>query len=290
MADFSVRRRKNPPDQVIIHDTAGQGTRGGVIKTLRGKGAGTHYIIDWAGRTTKHADPLTEVTFHAGSFNERSVGFDNINPVTPRSRGRIMDLGPETMPAKHLAGKEFVIPPIDACEAAYVLISTLVSDPALNIPNQIPGLDSQGKLGVLTLAPVLYTLPGIFAHGQISGNRADGLFQLIYYALRRSGNFGEQDAYRTAQEIDYGRGGYVLLPPSARAKDVPLARARLQLMQYTARKDFQGAADKQAATDADVAAAQYAKTAAASGKFIVERTQNSGLLYDFETGKWSDEA
>jgi hypothetical protein len=258
MADFKTRPRKNPPTQIVIHENGGPSRREGVIETLRTRkdksgrvmNLGTHFIVDWDGSISKHADPLTEIVSHVGGgFNETSVGFDGINPVQPKVAGKwLKKIGFSTISAKHMAGQEFVVPSVDECEGSFKLITSLINDPQLNIPNTIPGLSAGGKLAVRTISPSLHTLPGVFAHGQMSSNRVDGIFHLIYFALRRSGAFDKFSAYQIAQEIDFGVGSYVVLPEAARVENVPLERQRLQLVSSASSRDFQGATDASGTT------------------------------------------
>jgi hypothetical protein len=56
------------------------------------------------------------------------------------------------------------------------------------------------------------------------------------------------------------------------------------------RPDFQRAAERAAPTAAEIAAEQFAKDGAVHGRFLVEKTNNNGLLYNFQVGKWNDEA
>lgn len=287
MGDFRSTPRREPPDQIVIHESAGSGTRATLVNTLRKKGLGTHYIIDWFGKgVTEHANPLTEVVSHASGFNTRAVGFDVINPVDPRYAGRIKKYGFETMQARHRGGAQFIIPPLDSCERAYELISTLVTRPDLNIPNTIPGLSADGKLGVGTLHRSLFKEAGIFSHAQLTQSRTDGTFQLIYYALRRSGAFDAQSAYATAQEIDTGKGNFVVIPLEAQTENIPPARVRLQLFVNATRRGFQKAWSSQGTAQQQIAAAQ---TTPVQGTFVINDGNKTGLTYDFQTGRWNDE-
>ena len=309
MGVFKSRPRKNAPDQLIIHETAGQNNyninnpRGsGPGKTLYDAGYGSHFFINWNSRQViKAADPRTEVVGHCEGMNTRSVGFDHINPVDVPSGKIILKPPPKILKnAIHMKGRrsqDYVLPTLNMCEAGFALMSELINRPDLNIPNEIPGLDEDGKLWVTT-APnykELMKLPGVFCHAQVSPARWDGAFMLIYFALRRAGgDFAlPQTAYDTAQKIDSlaaGSGpGYVLLPESAQVEDVPLARRRLLLVSSATRRDFQQATERAGRTDLEIEGEQRLDLAIAQGRFVVDTVPNAGVLYNFETGRWNDE-
>jgi hypothetical protein len=80
------RPRRSEPDLVVWHHTAGEGDGYRIHRTLRKRRLSVHFTIDYDGSIIQHADLMT-ICYHAGSYNDRSVGIEMQNKaLAPTSR------------------------------------------------------------------------------------------------------------------------------------------------------------------------------------------------------------
>lgn len=73
-----IRARKNPPKQIILHWTASENPILKVLRNLRARNLGYHYIIDREGILYNIIDP-NYVASHASEWNETSIGISLVS-------------------------------------------------------------------------------------------------------------------------------------------------------------------------------------------------------------------
>ena len=79
--DKNCRARDQKITQIVVHTTGGNGGAEQVIRTLKNRDLGIHYIIA-DGSAFQCADPEHTVTPHAGAVNGYSIGIEVRNPLT----------------------------------------------------------------------------------------------------------------------------------------------------------------------------------------------------------------
>lgn len=74
------RRRQGPPNKLVIHWTAAEGSAQQVFRTLNKRGLSVDFIVDWDGKLyCCNEDLPNRLTSHAGPANTSSVGVEVVN-------------------------------------------------------------------------------------------------------------------------------------------------------------------------------------------------------------------
>ena len=73
---FKGLERKGAPTFVTIHNSAGSNGGIKVANYLQGKGLGVHFTVELDGTILQHADPVTQIVYHASGINNDSIGIE----------------------------------------------------------------------------------------------------------------------------------------------------------------------------------------------------------------------
>lgn len=201
--------REEPPDRIVIHESAGPSTtRARTVATLRKRGLSSHYTIESDGSIHRHL-PDSHHGHHAGGpWNRLSFGYDSINPV--QVSGSTLRPGQRAIKATYAPprGKwngQVVLGSPAQLEAEWDLIWHLALKHS--IPLTFPAVTTaNGKrvyrwtFGTATLPESSEGGPGIWAHANFSNKRADGLTSLLYAVLRNDGH-GPEEAYQLVIDL-----------------------------------------------------------------------------------------
>lgn len=76
--NLNGRRRSYVPKFIVMHHTNTDSVED-TLDVLSRRGLSTHYIIARNGDIWEIKNPITQVAFHAGHFNERSIGIDFVH-------------------------------------------------------------------------------------------------------------------------------------------------------------------------------------------------------------------
>lgn len=124
---------KHNPKRIILHHTAGEGSRGQLYRVLRGRGLSVHFGIDAQGNVTQYADTHRKCA-HAGKLNRDSIGIEISNrAVYPNVQGHQRSEVMEEIHGKHRLMLRFYLGQVIAAHALCKLLCE-----RLGIPKAIP--------------------------------------------------------------------------------------------------------------------------------------------------------
>ena len=137
---FKGKSRKGVPTFVVIHNSAGSGGEEGVFESLLSKGYGTHFTIGLDGTIYQHADPITQILYHASGLNTDSIGIETPAPYKWKTAGSVQkEAGFTNAGASTWYGSSvFAIPPQQMIDSMNQLLATLSS----KIPSITPFLST----------------------------------------------------------------------------------------------------------------------------------------------------
>jgi len=84
-----VSRRADPPTQIVIHVTGGEGSGQQVHRALTRRGYSVPFASDPIGTVWQYLDPAWFVAAHTGGLNARSIGIEVVNIGRPAIWRRI---------------------------------------------------------------------------------------------------------------------------------------------------------------------------------------------------------
>ena len=222
---------------VVIHETETSSVKS-TVSTLLKRGSGAHFIVAPDGSVTQHGDLVKDYFKHANHYNCQSVGIEVVNPY------HASRLGPpwkETLTARWVFGKNYIVPTPQQAETVYKLIEWLTQQSygRLQIPrtwigkqdndfamNRAPGTGFR-KADRKCRRPAKTN--GILAHTNIYGSgHADGAWLVLYAYLRSEHEYPAAKAYERAIALSKkvrfkrfmgkGRGSWVKLPEKGSRK------------------------------------------------------------------------
>jgi len=206
---YSRSKSVRPADSFVMHDTAGGGTWGQMLAGSNARCAagtscyGITFSGDPSGQLRQHHD-LRRRSEHGGAswINDRAHGKEDISPFygapfmqegklfTPRKPWP----GQRIIEAPYLGrmgGGKIVLPSPPQLEASYQLLQYLADLPESEgggLVLEWPGL-REGRMLYSTIPGIKANFtPGVYAHGHLSDNRADGYSQALYTYLRHHGH------------------------------------------------------------------------------------------------------
>ena len=187
---FKSRQRKQPPQQLVIHNTAGggidvEGTWNFLHnKALEGAGGlGVHFLIDGNGNVYQHADPVLEIVSHGPPVNNDSIGIETLTPFYARNlkekhnKAGYTAADPSPLWWATPGDGGWAVPPESMVKACNRLLSFLVAKIS-SLPNVVPGANLK-KGGPKRLEGTIP--PGLLAHRDYRGDRQDGRYFILRY-------------------------------------------------------------------------------------------------------------
>ena len=187
---FKSRQRKQPPQQLVIHNTAGggidvEGTWNFLHnKALQGSGGlGVHFLIDGNGNVYQHADPVLEIVSHGPPVNNDSIGIETLTPFYARNlkekHNKVGYTAADPSPLWWATPGDggWAVPPESMVKACNRLLSFLVAKIS-SLPNVVPGANLK-KGGPKRLEGTIP--PGLLAHRDYRGDRQDGRYFILRY-------------------------------------------------------------------------------------------------------------
>jgi len=153
---FKGQVRKGNPTYVVIHNSAGPNGQDKVWNSLLSDGYGVHFTVGLDGVVYQHADPVTQIVYHASGMNTDSIGIETpmkfFGPVSKTQGNAGFTLRSEGVwwsPTS--ARKGFTEPPQIMVDAMNRLLATLAAKipsitPFLStFPNNYPGPEKLKK-------------------------------------------------------------------------------------------------------------------------------------------------
>lgn len=180
LGDVGVRARTEPVRAVVLHHTGGERDAAGVCRTLRRKRLSIHYVVDYDGTVTQHADHDV-VTMHAGAANGWTIGIEVVNRAAPlwpafrerRQRPRLAYQ--DTVHGRRRTMLRFTAPQVDACR---LLCARLCAE--YGLPLDVPRSVYTGELITDALPPsVLSWYRGILGHFHVTRKKWDPVPHLL---------------------------------------------------------------------------------------------------------------
>ena len=180
---FRGRKRRRPVDQIVIHETVTDPSKGAepVARILKKRRLSTNYIIDGDGKIWEACKP-ERYTAHAGSgHNARSVGVD----VCSRYYGHAAKRDQTVIDARWAHKGRYIVPELEVLEATWKLCRWLViaHDIDLVFPNVGPDGWRWGRLKD-------HSGPGLYPHHAWA--HADGTFPTYFMLMRSAGLSSER--------------------------------------------------------------------------------------------------
>ncbi len=239
---------------VVIHETETSSVNS-TVSTLLKRGSGAHFIVGPDGSVTQHGDLVTDYFKHANHYNCHSVGIEVVNPY---HASRLKPPWKETLTARWVFGKNYIVPTLQQSETVYKLIQWLTqrSYGRLQIPrtwigkqdndfamNRAPGTGFR-KTDRKCRRPT--KTKGILAHTNIYGSgHADGAWLVLYAYLRSEHEYPPVKTYEKAIALSKnvrfkrfmgkGRGSWVKLPEKGSRKlpgDHSCVRPRIDKLEH----------------------------------------------------------
>lgn len=229
--------RTMPSDTFVFHDTAGMKQHRLVENSLlkhfeRGGTTGVTWSINYDGLTAQHHDHIKRFSRHCCAANARSNGVEVINPFDPRKLPK-GDPNQETIVASWMGGRKVYSPTREQLEAGYLLIRWLVKTKQLVLA--FPGVENGRfiwqtlpKARVPMLSPAFKA--GIYAHGHLNANRADGYLQTYYVWCRVHGYTPSESYDKMKQASATVKGG----PGRMRSSALPEPKRSMEPWVYVA--------------------------------------------------------
>ena len=165
----SWRRRKDPSgkgvDLLVLHWDGCHSSRQ-CFHTLLERQLSVHMLLDGDGTVYQALDLAQAAAWHAKGVNERSIGIEIQNPVSPGKddQGRPLIVEKRPHAADSLAHLDF----LDVQKHRVNRLAQAICD-IFQIPKRLPRDDTQGVLS--SLAPRGYS--GICGHYHVSSNKID---------------------------------------------------------------------------------------------------------------------
>jgi N-acetyl-anhydromuramyl-L-alanine amidase AmpD len=172
---FKHFERAEPITNIVIHETGGS-TASGAVATMRRRGLGCHYLIEFTGEILQCVDPLFW-TCHAKGLNKRSIGVEIVNPYAPKNI--VADIGYTFCSAKWWTwcpdknDRRYVLPFKAQLRSLALLIDHLCT--MHGVPFLFP------TIGIRKKVPAAHIAPGIVAHRDF-GKHSDGRYPLEFVA------------------------------------------------------------------------------------------------------------
>lgn len=196
------RARSQSVTQVVMHESDTDNSAE-TESVLDRRGLSAHYTVDKDG-TVDALVPEGRVAYHAGLNNAGSVGIEVSNP----DYGRNARPDQQVIKATWMDKGSYAVPPASQTEASWQLAQNVAR--RNDVPVSFPG--EQGDTFRMTnLSSSDANSPGIVSHAQLTGNKADGSFEVLYGAIRNRG-YDPDEAYGLAVDAAQ-RGNVVPLPP-----------------------------------------------------------------------------
>lgn len=202
-----INRGPSAADTFVFHDTGGHTWTGMVnnsnARCRSGRCLGVTFTIDHQNGTTRQHHDLRRRSQHAGFVNHRAHGVEVINLFDPRKhRPNTPEM--EIIAARWFPGGKIISPTPAQMESGWRLIrflSLLSAKEGGGLVMAFPQLhtDAQGQWYPFSQVPDImrhqgHGPPGVYAHGHLSNNRADG-YLITAYCLLRSRGYSPAAAY-----------------------------------------------------------------------------------------------
>lgn len=197
---FLSRKRQGSPTTIIIHES-GMNHLHGTVSTLQQNGTGVHYIVNEDG-TWQYAESDRVLNHTGGNNNAQSIGIEFNHAYHSRKGTTVID-------APWFDDGYYALPSQSKLELLWNTTNAVAAEN--NIPVQFGGLNGNTfSLG----ARAGTTSSGVVSHKQQAGGHADGVFPVLYMALRQRGYTPDQ-AYQQAVNLSTGaaNNGKITLPP-----------------------------------------------------------------------------
>jgi N-acetyl-anhydromuramyl-L-alanine amidase AmpD len=154
---------------VVLHHTGGEGSSEQVCRTLRARRLSIHYIIDYNGTVTQHADHRL-VTYHAGQANGWTIGIEVVNQArAPAAARHPRIVYRDTVHERELSLLRFTDAQVASCR---MLCRQLCLEHRL--PIEVPRDPSSGELITRTLeAATLAAYRGVLGHFHLTAKKID---------------------------------------------------------------------------------------------------------------------
>ena len=174
LGDVGVRARTEQVRAVVVHHTGGEGGAEQVCRTLRARRLSVHYVIDYDGAVTQHADHDV-VTYHAGQANGWTIGVEVVNRARPpATTAHPREAYRDVVHGRESARLRFTPAQVEACRA---LCRRVCAE--YGLPFDVPK-DPSGALITTTLAPqVLATYRGVLGHYHVTSRKIDPVPHLL---------------------------------------------------------------------------------------------------------------
>lgn len=191
---FINQRRMTIVDELVLHETVTSSAKA-TLDVIQQRNLGVHLIVGSDGIVYQHGDLRTDLLWHAGEHNPRSVGIEIVSPYYPDGMPR-NGAWSRVINAKWAHRGKYVVPPPEQAEVVSELVDWLTSGEAkgLSIPKTWVGLSDQRMCMVRTPKSALG--PGIYAH--MFFGHADGAWFSLYTWLRLVAGLRAETAYEAA--------------------------------------------------------------------------------------------
>lgn len=213
---LSSRPRNVAVTQVVVHESDTKDSAE-TESTLARRRLSSHYTVDADGSIDRLV-PESRVASHAGPHNANSIGIEVSNP----DYGRDARPGQQVIKASWMDKGSYAVPPPGQTEATWRLTQDVAR--RNNVPATFPA-EKGDSFRMTNLTSDQANRPGIISHAQLSGNKADGSFEVLYGAIRSRG-YDPDEAYALAVQAAQ-QGSVVTLPPR-RPPDSPPEPAQVE--------------------------------------------------------------
>ncbi len=210
------RPRNQAITQVVVHESDTRSSAE-TEAALGHRHLSAHYTVDADGSVARLV-PESRVASHAGAHNARSVGIEVSNP----DYGRDARPGQQVIRAPWMDKGSYAVPPREQTESTWRLTQDIAR--RNNVPVSFPA-ERGDSFRMTSISSDQANQPGIISHAQLSGNKADGSFEVLYGAIRSRG-YDPDEAYDRAVQAAQ-QGSTVTLPPK-RPPDNPPSPARVE--------------------------------------------------------------
>jgi len=163
-----ARPRRQPVRAVVVHHTAGERGAAAVCATLRARRLSIHFVVDFDGRVTQHADPATTVTYHAGAANSWSVGIEIVSRGVAPPTGRVREIYEDRVHGRKVRFLRFFPEQI---KAAQVLCEELCE--RFGLPLQVPTWRGGELVKRVLTASEQREFHGVCGHYHLSTRKVD---------------------------------------------------------------------------------------------------------------------
>jgi N-acetyl-anhydromuramyl-L-alanine amidase AmpD len=185
----STPPRTQPPDLLVVHDTAGERDGAGVHETLAARGLSVEFVVGVDGAVWQYVDPARVYCWHAGSVNGRAVGIECVNSVFPRESpsrfanaalpltGREELHGRPVLVDGYRGGKRRVLGHLPAQLATLRGLVAALLDAFPSVPRRLPRDPATGKVHGRRVAP---GWAGVCGHLHLSDAHVDPAMDALY--------------------------------------------------------------------------------------------------------------